>query len=176
MALSGVESIDTLPSVECRNINWSLCSTLGVARYVCGPVVHRHLFSSVVAAMLPYWGRSSRSHNKRNPKNRLIVNHRWLPALKDELLPLRPLRNKGNAEGSAGTSWLLRGTCARVLPRVGRVSFAGQSHSLISNIYHLTNSTIVSDGTKIITIYWQYILVACYHTTYAQLMWWVYRL
>ena len=37
MALSGVESIDTLPSVECRNINWSLCSTLGVARYVCGP-------------------------------------------------------------------------------------------------------------------------------------------
>ena len=35
MALSGVESIDTLPSVECRNINWSLCSTLGVARYVC---------------------------------------------------------------------------------------------------------------------------------------------
>ena len=37
MALSGVESIDTLPSVECCNINWSLCSTLGVARYVCGP-------------------------------------------------------------------------------------------------------------------------------------------
>ena len=126
MALSGVESIDTLPSVECRNINWSLCSTLGVARYVCGLVVLwscRHLFSSVVAP-LPYCGRSSRSHNKRNPKNRLIVNQRWLRALKDELLPPRPLCNKGNAEDSAGTSWLLRGTCARVLPRVGRVSFA----------------------------------------------------
>ena len=66
-------------------------------------LVHEHLFSSVVAP-LPYWGRSSRSHNKRNPKNRLIVNHRWLPALKDELLPPRPLCNKGNAEGSAGTS------------------------------------------------------------------------
>ena len=70
---------------------------------VCGPVVRGHLFSSVVAP-LPYCGRSSRSRNKRNPKNRLIVNQSWLQALKDELLPPRPLRNKGNAEDSAGTS------------------------------------------------------------------------
>ena len=109
-------------------------------------LVHEHLFSSVVAP-LPYWGRSSRSHNKRNPKNRLIVNHRWLPALKDELLPPRPLCNKGNAEGSAGTSWLLRGTCVVLLccqEWVGcPLLCAGQSHSLISSIYNLSNSTIV---------------------------------
>ena len=57
-----------------------------------------HLFSSVVAP-LPYCGRSSRSHNKRNPKNRLIVNQRWLRALKDELLPPRPLCNKRQRGG-----------------------------------------------------------------------------
>ena len=98
--------------------HWAL-RVMCVVLWSCG-----HLFSSVFAAMLPYCGRSSRSHNKRNPKNRLIVNQRWLRALKDELLQPRPLCNKGNAEDSAGTSWLLRGTCARGLPRVGRVSFA----------------------------------------------------